>query len=578
METQFFTELTIVLSVSLIASAIFQRLRQPSILAYILVGCLLGPSAFGAVTDLKDFAFLSEFGVVFLLFALGLEFSLDRLITMRRAVFVLGGIQVAVCTGVFWLTLKLWDIGWAPGFVLAGALAFSSTAIVTKLLSDRRELGYDYSQLAIGILLFQDLAAVTFLIITPTLGGTGDTSLLVDLAIALGKGLALFALLIAIGKFVLPRIYHEVARLHSQETFVLSTLVIVLAAAWITHELHMSMALGGFVIGMMLGGSHFRHQIETDIRPFKDILLGLFFVSVGLQINLSVLGEYWPRILLAAAALLIFKTALIFGIGRSLGERPITALRAGITLSQGGEFGFALIALASLSGLLSNAVSSFMLLVIIISMLISPFLISRARPISSKVFPDQTQLAANRLGPDADIHTLEGHVIIGGFGRIGETLADFLTANRIPYIALDSDIDLVNRCRRRGNHNVIYGDCTRLEMLKASGLADARLVMLSIRIPAQAAEVVTQIRHLRPELPIIVRAHHESAFEELLVAGADRVVPEMLETSFMVATQSLLLLGLDEEAVVDQVREERERRAGGLRDAPDSGAEMKDER
>lgn len=572
MEPQFFTELTIVLSVSLIASAIFQRLRQPSILAYILVGCLLGPSAFGAVTDLKDFAFLSEFGVVFLLFTLGLEFSVDRLIAMRRAVFIIGGAQVVVCTVAFWITLRLWGIDWAAGFVLAGALAFSSTAIVTKLLSDRRELGYDYSQLAIGILLFQDLAAVVFLIITPTLGGNSDSSLIIDLAWALGKGAVLFAVLIAVGKYVLPRIYHEVARLHSQETFVLSTLVIVLLSSLVTHELHMSMALGGFVTGMMLGGSHFRHQIETDIRPFKDILLGLFFVSVGIQINLGVLSEHWVWVLVGAAVLLLFKTILIFGIGKSLGERPITALRAGITLSQGGEFGFALIAMATLSGLLDPTTSSFLLLVIIVSMIASPFCITHARSLSSRVFPDQTQLAEDRLGPDADIHTLSGHVIIGGFGRIGTTLADLLTANGIPYIALDSDIDLVNQCRRRGNHNVIYGDCTRLEMLKASGLADARLIMLSIRIPSQAAPIVEQVRKSQPELPIIVRAHHESAFEELLIAGADRVVPEMLETSFMVATQSLLLLGIDEDAVVDQIRDERERRSGGRRPKSDEDA------
>lgn len=566
MDANFFSQLTIILTVSLALTTLFLRMRQPSILAYILVGCLLGPTGFELVTALNQFAFISEFGVVFLLFTLGLEFSLDRLIALKRAVFLLGGLQVLVCSLLFFVPLYLWGTSAEAGFVLAGALAFSSTAIVTKILSDRKELGYDYSQLAIGTLLFQDLAAVVFLIITPTLAGGGENPLAIALAMALGKGFILFAGLIAIGKWVLPYVYHEVARSRSDEIFVLSTLVIVLLSSWVTHHFHMSMALGGFVIGMMLGGSQFRHQIETDIRPFKDILLGLFFVAVGLQIDLSLLFDYWHRILGATVCLLLIKTFLIAALSYLLKEKPVTALRTGLVLSQGGEFGFALIIMASGSGVIPDDVSSFMLLVIIMSMVVSPFVINNAREISYRVFSDKNAYPVDQLGPNKDIHSLEDHVIIGGFGRIGQTVAQFLDTNKLPYIAMDTSVNLVSEQRRYGNHNVIYGDCTKLDMLKAAGIADAQLVVLSFKYFSQAVSTVESIREQYPDLPIIVRAHHESAFEELVVAGADHVVPEMLEASFMVATQALLLLGVDEELVVDQVKNERERRGTSVRE------------
>lgn len=562
MEGNLFSQLTIILGISLLVSTLFHRLGQPSILAYILVGCFLGPTGMGWVTSLDSFTFISEFGVVFLLFTLGLEFSVDRLIALRRAVFVLGGIQVVVCTSVFFAALYIWGTTPEAAFVLAGALAFSSTAIVTKLLSDRKELGFDYAQLAVGILLFQDLAAVVFLIITPTLAGGEEVSLAQSLSIALGKGVVLFIVLIAIGKYVLPRFYHEVAKTHSEEIFVLSTLVIVLASAWVTHNFHLSMALGGFVIGMMLGGSHFRHQIETDIRPFKDILLGLFFVSVGLQIDLHLLFDYWYRIIASAAALLVFKTILIALVGLVLGDGKQTSLRTGMVLSQGGEFGFALITMATLSSVIPVDVSSFMLLVIIASMIASPVIIMNVRKVTELLIREDKQLNPSELGPSNNLHSMEGHVIVGGFGRIGQTVAHFLELNNFPYVAMDTNVNRVAEMRKQGNHNVIYGDCNKLELLKACGIKDARLVVLSFRSLEDAVNTVRRIRKEYADLPIIVRAHHESAFDELISAGANHIVPEMLEASFMVATHTMTLLGCSDDQVLRQIQEERDKRFG----------------
>ena len=566
MEPHFFSQLTIILSASLLVTTVFQRLRLPSILAYILAGCVLGPTASGWVTALDELAFLSEFGVVFLLFTLGLEFSLQRLISLRRAVFLLGGIQVVVCTMVFFAALYGWGTSASAGFVLAGALAFSSTAIVSKLLADRKELGFDYSQLAIGILLFQDLAALVFLIIVPTLS-TPSTDLWLPISLALGKGTLLFLFLIMVGKWVLPVIYKEIARSRSDEVFVLTTIVIVLLVSYLLHELNMSMALGGFITGMMLGGSQFRHQVETDIRPFKDIFLGLFFVSVGLQIDLHLLFDYWHRILAAAVALLVFKTVLITVLAYILQEKKVTALRTGLVLSQGGEFAFALITMATLSHVIPHDISSFMLLVVIVSMVAAPFIINNVRDISGYLVKDQKDYPLDSLGPNRAIHALEDHVIVGGFGRIGQTVSQFLENNSVPYIAMDTDVRLVSQARESDNNNVIYGDCTKLEMLKSAGIGDAQMVVLSFRFFSDAVTTIERIRQEYPDLPIIVRAHHESAFEELVVAGANHVVPEMLEASFMVATQTLLLLGFDEETVFDQIKFEREKRSGE-RDKP----------
>ncbi|HBC57454.1 MAG TPA: hypothetical protein DCZ03_09855, partial [Gammaproteobacteria bacterium] len=375
MENHFFEELLAIMGVSLVATVVLQRLKMPNIVAYIIAGALIGPHVLSWVKQPEEFAFLAEFGVVFLLFSLGLEFSLPKLIALRRVVFVLGGIQVLFCGVVFGAAVYAWGASLYTSVVIAGALALSSTAIVTKELSSLRQVHSRQGQLSIGVLLFQDLAAVLLLILVPVLAGNETESLGITLGWALLKGLSLMVALLSVGKWILPHLYHEVARARSEEVFVLSTLVIVMLAAWVTHSFDLSMALGGFIIGMMLGESHFRHQINADIRAFKDILLGLFFVTVGMNVQIELLAEYWPRIILFTGGLILIKTFIVAAIVRIFGDNFPIALQTGLNLAQAGEFGLALLALAVMHRIVPAEQASFIIIVAIFSMAVSPFLL-----------------------------------------------------------------------------------------------------------------------------------------------------------------------------------------------------------
>ena len=373
MSEELFQQFLVILGFSLFASVLFRRLRMATIVAYIVVGAVIGPSAFGLVSEPAQFSFLAEFGVVFLLFTLGLEFNLKKMLAMRFAVFGVGGVQVAVCTLIFTLAVLLWGATWQVAILIAGSLALSSTAIVTRELINNRQMHNLHGQLSIGVLLFQDLVAVVFLVLVPVLGQQQDTSLLNSLGMAGFNAVVLLLVLLAAGKWILPVIYQEVARTRSDEIFVLTALVIVLLAAWLTHSFHLSMALGGFVTGMMLGEGPFRYQIQTDIRPFRDILLGLFFVTIGMSLDLSLLIQYWPRILFFSASLLIIKSLVVALSVWALGFGRQDAISVGLNLAQAGEFGLALMALAMLNGAVPVDQASFISIIAIFSMVASPF-------------------------------------------------------------------------------------------------------------------------------------------------------------------------------------------------------------
>ncbi|WP_440940189.1 cation:proton antiporter domain-containing protein, partial [Immundisolibacter sp.] len=341
----FFNELVIILTASALVLAVFYRLRLPPTLGYLTTGVLIGPGALGLIDNQEAVQVVAEFGVVFLLFSLGLEFSLSRLLAMRRLVFGLGGGQVLISTAAF-VAVGI-GLGLTPELALlvAAVLALSSTAVVTRELASSGELYARHGQLGVAVLLFQDLAAVLFLILIPAMASSGD-GLPLMLVITVAKGLVLFAALIGIGKWVLPRVFMEVAKTHSEELFVLAALMVAVLAALLTNQFGLSMTLGAFIAGMMLGESHFRHRIEVEIRPFRDVLLGIFFVSVGMLLVPAQLLPRWATVVVLTAALLLFKTTLVAMLGRWLGEERVTSLRAGLLLAQGGEFGFALLAVA----------------------------------------------------------------------------------------------------------------------------------------------------------------------------------------------------------------------------------------
>ncbi len=552
MSEELFQQFLLIFTFSLLASVLFRRLRMATIVAYIVVGAVIGPSALGFVEEPSRFSLLAEFGVVFLLFTLGLEFNFNKMLAMRFAVFGVGGVQVAVCTAIFSIAVFLWGAAWQTAVLIAGALALSSTAIVTRELVNNRQMHNVHGQLSIGVLLFQDLIAVLFLVLVPVLGQEPDASLLASLGMAGFNAIFLLLLLLAVGKWILPMVYQEVARAGSDEIFLLSTLVIVLLAAWLTHSFHLSMALGGFVTGMMLGEGPFRYQVQTDIRPFRDILLGLFFVTIGMSLDLSLLLQYWPRILFLTLALLLIKSLVVAISVRILGFQLKDAISVGLNLAQAGEFGLALMALAMLNGAIPVDQASFISIIAIFSMVASPFLIRHAGAISRRLVRSEGN-GTNYRTVKLDV---ENHVIIGGFGRLGRTLAQFLEQNQVPYIAIDTDIDVVEKFRREGK-NIVYGDSHNPEILQHCNLSAASLVVLTFRSLEEGKAAISGIRQRQAEIPIIVRCLEQGGFEELISTGANQVFPELLESSLIISRQAMEMLEVDKGEIDRQIEEFR---------------------
>lgn len=551
----FFTEFLWIYGAALLSALLFKRVGLPSIIAYLVAGAVIGPSALGLVADPTEYSLLAEFGVVLLLFALGLEFSLPKLFAMRTTVFGVGGGQVLLCMAIFGIATYVWGTTPTVSFLIAASLALSSTAIVTKELADIGQVHTDHGRLSVGVLLFQDLAAVAFLIVVPVLGATSgaDVSLSSELWTALVKGVILVLVLLAVGRWLLPVMFSEVARSESDEIFLLSTMVVVLVAAWVTHALGLSMALGAFVIGMMLGESHFRHQINSDIRGFKDLLLGLFFVSVGMNVEVSLLVEYWPRLILFALALVAIKFVLIAVLIRVSGHSKVASLRAGLNLAQAGEFGLALLTIGFAVGLIPADQASFIAIVAVMSMAVSPLLIRRADQLIARFNVSGDVQAEESVSVGEE---LVGHVVVGGYGRVGRVLVTFLKSLDIPYVVIERNVTRVNEARQDGA-NVSYGDCTRLDMLKDVHMRQARLAVLTFDSLEQAEETIAHIRTVGCQVPVLVRTYDHFGLDSLVSLGANHVVPEMREGAILIAEQMSIMLDVprdDIDKLVSQVR------------------------
>jgi len=550
MPEELFQQYVLIISLSLVGVLLLRRLRMATIVAYMVVGAAIGPNALGFIPAPEQFRFIAEFGVVFLLFALGLEFNPRKMLTMRGAVFGVGGFQVAVCSLIFTAAVYWWGSNLAASIMIAGSLALSSTAIVTRELSNNHELHNLHGQLSIGVLLFQDLVAVLFLVLVPVLASGEEGQLLSTLAGAgINAAIGISVLLVS-GYWLLPLVYREVAKHNSDEIFVLTTLVIVMLAAWFTHALHLSMPLGAFIIGMMLGGGPTKYQIETDIRPFRDILLGLFFVTVGMNLDLALLFEYWPRIVLFTLGLIVIKLIAVTVVVRLLGYPTRDAATVGFNLAQAGEFGLALLALALTNGVVPASQGSFIILIAIFSMMASPFLIRHANYFSQKLFSEG---AVNKRKLPVELR-LQDHVLIGGFGRLGTLLVGFLEQNDIPYVAIDSNIDVVERCRKEGK-NIVFGDSNNVEIMRHCRLSQARLVVLTFKSLEEGKQAISRIRDHHADIPIIVRCQDNRHFEELLSLGASLVIPEVLESSLLITRQVLDLLGVESYEIETQIKD-----------------------
>ncbi|GAC1408552.1 MAG: monovalent cation:proton antiporter family protein [Burkholderiaceae bacterium] len=566
-------ELTLLLlGVAVLGVVAFRIMHLPPMLGYLVVGALVGPHALGWAHDNAAISTLAEFGVVFLMFSIGLEFSLPKLMAMRRIVFGLGMAQVLLTVGVTmlfgwlgaWFLPNLIRISWPAAFALGGALAMSSTAIVSKLLTERLELESEHGRRIISVLLFQDLALVPLLIIVPALTHPGD-DLMTILAWASFKAVVVLVVLLFVGQRLLRQWFRVVVQRRSQELFMLNLLLVTLGAAWITERAGLSLALGAFVAGMLISETEYRHQVEQDIMPFRDVLLGLFFITIGMLLNVPLVLQYWWLVLLLLVGPVLLKLGLITAIAKWFGASTGVALRTGLGLAQAGEFGFVLLNQAGGLKLLDPLLIQMILASMVLSMLAAPFLIAKSDAIVLKLSANEwmlQSLAITRIA--ARTMAAQRHVIIAGFGRSGQNLARLLEEEKIAYHALDLDPDRVSEAQASGA-TVSYGDAGRRESLIAAGIHRAAALVVTYADTASALKLLHFAHDLAPNLPVIVRSHDDSDLDRLRAAGATEVVPELIEGSLMLASHALVLLGVPLRRVVHRVQAARDERYASLR-------------
>ena len=556
--------LLILLAVAVGVVVLCRILRLPAMLGYLLVGILIGPHALGWIPDAPETRHLAEFGVVFLMFSIGLEFSLARLRSMQRLVFGLGTAQVVATILLVMLTSLFFGLDWRAGLALGGVLAMSSTAIVSKMLVERAELNLPHGQKIMGVLLFQDLAVVPLIIIIPALASSGQT-IYVTLAIALLKAALVLAALLIFGQRLLRPWFHLVAMQKSSELFMLNVLLFTLGLAYITELAGLSLALGAFVAGILISETEYRYQVEEDIKPFRDVLLGLFFVTIGMLLDLGSVIAGFGWVLLILLILLPFKAVVVALLARWFAGDWSTAIRSGLGLAQAGEFGFVLLTLAGGVNLLPAEVMQNVLAAMLISMLAAPFLIQHAEAIVRRLSPSAWMDRAVQIHRIAvQSMSADAHIIICGYGRSGQALSRFMAQEGIRFIALDLDPRRVHEASTAGE-SVVYGDAAKREVLLAAGLMRAKTLVITYDDKHSALKILHHVNQMRPDLPVVVRTTDDTYIEELKKAGAAEVVAEVTEGSVMLASQALLMSGVSLNRVIRRVQESRAGRYAAFR-------------
>lgn len=562
----------LMLGAAVLGVVVFRILQLPPILGYLTVGIIIGPHSTRLVSDAESLSGLAEYGVVFLMFSIGLEFSLPQLYAMRRLVFGLGLTQVittiavtmAICLGCTYLFSAL-DISWQAALALGGAVAMSSTAIVSKMLAEKLELESEHGRRIIGILLFQDLAVVILLILVPTLANNPGNIWMV-IGLALGKAILVMATILFFGQKVMSKWLSLVARRKSQELFMLNLLLITLGAAWITEHFGLSMELGAFMAGMLISETRYKHEVEADIKSFRDVLLGLYFITIGMLLNVRLVIAHWWAVLLLIIALFVVKFFLIAWLTKIFGASRGISIRTGLALAQAGEFGFVLLNQLGGLNMLEPWLVQVLLASMVLSMLSAPFIIAQSDRVVMKFSANEwmlqslalTQLASSTMGT-------KQHVVIAGFGRTGQSVARLLGDEKIAYHALDLDIERVRRAEAAGEH-VSYADATRRESLIAAGIHRASSLVITFSNTHAALTIMHYAKELAPSLPVIVRSHDDTDFERLKEGGADEIVPEAIESSLVLTSHALLAAGVPIRRVMRRAQEARMERYVSLRE------------
>ncbi|PJA23856.1 MAG: potassium transporter [Alphaproteobacteria bacterium CG_4_10_14_0_2_um_filter_63_37] len=555
------SQLLLIFAIAVVIVLTSRRVGVSPVVGYILTGMLIGPSVLGWVDSRHDVELLSEFGIVLLLFTIGLEFSVETMMAMRRLVFGVGSFQVLATvlavSGLAWLL----GVDAATAVTIGFVASLSSTAIVLKLLMERGEVESPYGRLAVGVLLFQDLAVVPMMIALPLLGGeTADLGQTV--ALAVGKGVAAVVLVFLAGRYLLSPLLTHVARSRSSELFIITVMVVCFGTAWLTNTLGLSMALGAFLAGMMVAETQFHHQVHADIAPFRDLFLSLFFISVGMLVDLPALGQWWWVVIVVVMALGLLKAVVVGAGGRLAGGRWETGLLAGIALGQIGEFSLVLILEAQNHELLPDPLGQWLLGATVLSMAMTPPIIAMAPKwidrmpwfrITGRMLRDETLAELAR-----DARTYEGHVLICGYGVLGQTLARVLRKDYIPYVILELNTDTVKQARMAGEP-IYYGDASHRDILKAARVFSARAMVVAVPDLAAAERTVAVARNLNPTMELVVRTKYVRSVQRLKDAGANIVVPEEFEATLEIARRLLLRMGIDRVRIARHVRQIRER-------------------
>ena len=545
---------------------LFYRLRLSPVLGFLIVGLLIGPHGFGrfvdvapwlqyaVITDLDGVSALAELGVVFLLFMIGLELSADRLWAMRRMVFGLGGAQV-VLTGVV-IAVIASSFGNSPtaAVVLGAAFSLSSTAIVMALLAENRRLGTRVGRTGFSILLFQDLAVLPILFLISALAAQGDESPAIAFGMAIGQALFAIVLIIGIGRLLIRPLFRFIGADASREMFLALVLLVIIGTAVATQQAGLSMALGAFLAGLLLAETEYRHEIEIDIAPFKGLLLGLFFVSVGMSLDIAQFAATPGLIILSVCGLFLVKCPIIYLLARLFGEPRSAAFEAALLLGQGGEFAFLVVGLAASLNLIPSDTAQFMLMVTGITMFATPTIAQIARKIGHRL---EIREAAGGDLVSGPTDGLEGHVIIVGYGRVGQMLGAFLTAHELPFVALDANAGMIPRFRETGA-SVFYGDASKPDLLRKFGANNAAALVVTMDNATTVEHVVASARRNWPDLNIFARAHDVDHATQLVAGGANHAVPETTEASLQLSELVLISAGIPDHAARHSVEARRQ--------------------
>lgn len=540
-----------------------RRAGISSVLGFLFVGLIIGPFGLGrlvgetpifeylVIADIDGVRRFAELGVIFLLFTIGLELSLAQLWSMRRLVFGLGTAQVTISALVIGTIAYLFGNTPVAAAILGLCLALSSTAMVMQVLTENRQMGSEAGRTSFSVLLLQDLAVVPILFFVGFAGATVEGSLWAAALWALLEAILVIGAILLLGRIVVRPLLRFVGNSDNREVFMAAVVVLVLITAALTAQAGLSMALGAFLAGLLFAGTEYRHQIASDIEPFKGLLLGLFFISVGMSLDLLAVWADIIWVLLSAIGLLSLKAAILFGLARIYSLPKHVAVETSILMSQGGEFAFVVIASALAFQLLDTDIAQFMLLVVIVTMFVTPGLAVLARRLSDAMHRQGASTAEPAM-PESG----EQPVVIGGFGRVGQMLAALLEEQRIPYVAIDNNADLVAREREKGA-NIFFGDASKLDIYARLGLEQAAAFAATVNGPESAEHVITAIQRKWPHVPIIARARDAEHARKLLLSGASSVVPETVEASLELCEQLFTRIGFPEDVartIVDKQR------------------------